>query len=93
MSKAPALPRCHACHRPAATMERSLIRLGDMHSKIQELPTCRTCRCERYSRRGIPIDSRHGAEQGILPKTSDQAMTNPAAPRQRFCHPMHEPRT
>jgi hypothetical protein len=69
------LPRCHNCHRPAVSLERSLIRLGDMHSKIEELPTCRTCRCERYSRRGIPRDQRPGAGQGITTKTLDQAFT------------------
>jgi hypothetical protein len=57
--------RCHNCHRSAVSLERSLIRLGDMHSKIQELPTCRTCRCERYSKRGIPRDTRPEADRSL----------------------------
>jgi hypothetical protein len=63
---------CHNCQRPAVSLERSLIRLGDMHSKIEELPTCRTCRCERYSRRGIPRDTRPEADRTLraLKKTS-----------------------
>jgi hypothetical protein len=56
---------CHNCQRPAVSLERSLIRLGDMHSKIEELPTCRTCRCERYSRRGIPRDTRPEADRTL----------------------------
>jgi hypothetical protein len=57
--------RCHNCQRPAVSLERSLIRLGDMHSKIEELPTCRTCRCERYSKRGIPRDTRPEADRSL----------------------------
>ena len=56
-----AVVRCHNCHRPADTLERSLLRQGEMHSDVRELPTCRTCRCERYSRRGIPRDMRRSA--------------------------------
>lgn len=61
----PAVIRCHNCHRPAVSLERSLIRLGDMHSKIEELPTCRRCRCERYSKRGIPRDTRVEADRTL----------------------------
>jgi hypothetical protein len=57
--------KCHNCHRPAVSLERSLIRLGDMHSKIEELPTCTVCRCERYSKRGIPRDTRVEADRTL----------------------------
>ena len=56
-----AVVRCHNCHRPAVTLERSLLHLGEMHSEVRDLPTCRTCRCERYSKRGIPRDMRRSA--------------------------------